>query len=154
MNDEIYERRRDELLVSTDRARLDVDLIQRELSSTYWASGIPRDVVVRSVAGSVAFGIYDADRQIGFARVITDLATYAYLADVFIVADRRRRGLGDWLVESILRHPQLQGLRRFALITRDAGSLYERHGFKPPAAPFGYMEIVDRDVYRRSQPTE
>lgn len=153
MNDEIYERRRGDLLLSTDRARLDLDLVHRELSGTYWASGIPRDVVTRSIAGSIAFGLYDADRQIGFARVITDLATYAYLADVFIVEDRRRRGLGDWLVESILRHPQLQGLRRFALITRDAGPLYERHGFTSPVQPFGYMEIVDRDVYRRPRPT-
>ena len=149
MNDEIYERRRGDLLVSTDRARLDVDLIHRELSGTYWASGIPRDVVERSIARSVAFGVYDAGRQVGFARVVSDLATYAYLADVFVVEERRRRGLGDWLVESILGHPQLQGLRRFALITRDAGPLYERHGFTAPPQPFGYMEIVDRDVYRR-----
>ena len=149
MNDEIYERRHDGLLVSTDRARLDVDLIHRELAGTYWASGIPRDVVERSIAGSIAFGLYDAERQVGFARVVTDLATYAYLADVFIVEDRRRRGLGDWLVESILRHPQLRGLRRFALVTRDAGPLYERHGFTQPPEPSGYMERVDRDVYRR-----
>jgi len=153
VNDEIYERRRGDLLLSTDRARLDLDLVHRELSGTYWASGIPREVVTRSIAGSIAFGLYDADRQVGFARVITDLATYAYLADVFIVEDRRRRGLGDWLVESILRHPQLQGLRRVALITRDAGPLYERHGFTSPVQPFGYMEIVNREVYRRPRPT-
>jgi GNAT superfamily N-acetyltransferase len=154
VNDEIYERRRDGLLVSTDRARLDVDLVHRELAGTYWASGIPRDVVERSIAGSIAFGLYDADRQVGFARVVTDLATYAYLADVFIVEDRRRRGLGDWLIESILRHPQLQGLRRIALITRDAGPLYERHGFTTPGQPSGYMEIVDREVYRRTRQAE
>ena len=153
MNDEIYERHRGDLLVSTDRSRLDVDLIHRELSNSYWASGVPRDVVDRSIAGSIAFGLYDAGRQVGFARVISDLATYAYLADVFIVEERRRLGLGDWLVESILRHPQLQGLRRFALITRDAGALYERHGFTAPAQPFGYMERVDREVYRRPRPT-
>ena len=147
MNDDLYERRRDDLLVSTDRARLDVDLIHRELSATYWASGIPRDVVARSIAGSIAFGLYEGGRQVGFARVISDLATYAYLADVFIVEDRRRHGFGDWLVESILRHPQLQGLRRFALFTRDAGPLYARHGFAAPAHPSGYMEKVDREVY-------
>ena len=154
MDDEIYERRREGLLVSTDRARLDVDLIHRELSGTYWASGIPRDVVVRSIVGSIAFGLYGADRQLGFARVITDTATYAYLADVFIVEDQRHRGLGDWLVESILRHPQLQGLRRFALMTRDASPLYQRHGFTTPDPPFGYMEIVDREVYQRHRPAE
>ena len=150
MNDEIYERRRGDLLVSTDRARLDVDLVHRELARTYWASGIPRDVVARSIAGSIAFGLYDAGSQVGFARVVTDLATYAYLADVLILESYRRRGLADWLVESILAHPQLQGLRRFALITRDAGPLYERHGFTAPASPSGYMEIVDREVYRRA----
>ena len=152
MNDAIYERRRGDLLVSTDRARLDVDLIHRVLGATYWALDIPRDVVVRSIAGSVAFGLYDDRQQVGFARVVSDLATYAYLADVFIVEERRGEGLGDWLVESIRLHPQLQGLRRFALITRDAGPLYARHGFTRPPEPFGYMELVDRQVYRRSGP--
>ncbi len=147
MNDAIFERRRGDLLVSTDRARLDVDLIHRVLAGTYWASGIPRDIVVRAIAGSIAFGLYERGRQVGFARVISDLATYAYLADVFIVEDCRGRGLGDWLVESIRLHPQLQGLRRFALITRDAGPLYARHGFIAPTEPSGYMEIVDREVY-------
>ena len=148
MNDAIFERRRgDDLLVSTDRARLDVDLIHRVLAGTYWASGIPRDLVVRAIAGSIAFGLYEDGRQAGFARVISDLATYAYLADVFIVEECRGRGLGDWLVESIRLHPQLQGLRRFALITRDAGPLYARHGFSAPPEPSGYMEIVDREVY-------
>ena len=147
MNDAIYERRRGDLLLSTDRARLDVDLIHRVLAATYWASGIPRDVVVRAIAGSIAFGLYESGQQVGFARVITDMATYAYLADVFIVEECRGRGLGDWLVESIRLHPQLQGLRRFALITRDAGPLYARHGFIAPTEPSGYMEIVDREVY-------
>jgi GNAT superfamily N-acetyltransferase len=149
VNDPIFERRRDDLLVSTDRSRLDVDLIHRVLSSTYWASGIPRGVVVRSIAGSIAFGLYERDRQVGFARVITDMATYAYLADVFIVEERRGRGFGDWLVESIRLHPGLQGLRRFALMTRDAGPLYARHGFAAPETVGGYMEIVDRNVYHR-----
>ena len=149
MNDPLYERRRGDLLVSTDRSRLDVDLIHRVLSTTYWASGIPRDVVVRSIAGSIAFGLYDGDSQVGFARVVTDMATYAYLADVIILEERRGQDLGDWLVESILLHPRLQGLRRFALMTRDAGPLYARHGFAAPESVGGYMEIVDRDVYRR-----
>jgi len=149
VNDAIFERRRGDLLVSTDRSRLDVDLIHRVLATTYWASGVPRDVVVRAIAGSIAFGLYEHDRQVGFARVISDMATYAYLADVFVVVERRGRGLGDWLVESIRLHPQLQGLRRFALITRDAGPLYARHGFVAPSEPSGYMEIVDREVYAK-----
>lgn len=149
MNDTIWERRRGDLLLSTDRARLDVDLIHGVLSATYWASGIPREIVERAIAGSIAFGLYDGGRQVGFARVITDMATYAYLADVFVVEARRGQGLGDWLVESIRLHPQLQGLRRFALITRDAGPLYARHGFVASSKPSGYMEIVDREVYTR-----
>jgi GNAT superfamily N-acetyltransferase len=152
VNDAIYERRRGDLLVSTDRARLDVDHVHRVLATTYWAAGIPRDVVARAIGGSISFGLYERGELVGFARVISDLATFAYLADVFVVDAQRGRGLGDWLVESILLHPQLQGLRRFALITRDAGPLYARHGFVAPAEPFGYMEIVDRDVYRRGSP--
>jgi len=147
VNDALFERRRGDLLVSTDRALLDVDLIHRVLATTYWASGIPRAVVVRAVAGSISFGLYEHGHQVGFARVISDMATYAYLADVFVVEECRGRGLGDWLVESIRLHPQLQGLRRFALITRDAGPLYARHGFVAPSEPSGYMEIVDREVY-------
>ena len=147
MNDLPYERRRDDTLVSTDRSRLDVDLVHRILSATYWAAGIPRDVVERSITGSIAFGLFEGQHQVGFARVITDLATYAYLADVFVLEECRGRGLGDWLVESILLHPQLQGLRRFSLFTRDAAPLYERHGFSAPTIPLGYMEIVNRDVY-------
>ena len=153
MNDAIYERRRGDLLLSTDRARLDVDVIHRVLATTYWAAGIPRDVVARAIAGSIAFGLFERGELVGFARVISDLATYAYLADVFVVEAQRGRGLGDWLVESILLHPQLQGLRRFALITRDAAPLYARHGFAAPAEPSGYMEIVDREVYRRASPS-
>jgi GNAT superfamily N-acetyltransferase len=153
VNDAIYERRRGNLLLSTDRARLDVDVIHRVLATTYWAAGIPRDVVARAIAGSIAFGLFERGELVGFARVISDLATYAYLADVFVVEAQRGRGLGDWLVESILLHPQLQGLRRFALITRDAAPLYARHGFAAPAEPSGYMEIVDREVYRRVSPS-
>jgi GNAT superfamily N-acetyltransferase len=149
VNDAPYERRRGGTVVTTDRSRLDVDLVHRVLSTTYWARNIPRDVIERSIAGSIAFGLFEEDRQVGFARVVTDLATYAYLADVFVVEECRGRGLGDWLVESIRLHPQLQGLRRFALITRDAGPLYARHGFSTPASPSGYMEIVDRDLYSR-----
>ena len=141
MNDVPYERRRDGTVVSTDRSRLDVDLVHRVLSATYWAKGIPRDIVERSIAGSIAFGLFEAERQVGFARVVTDLATYAYLADVFVVEECRGRGLGDWLVESIRLHPQLQGLRRFFLGTEDAHSLYRRFGFRSLANPGRMMEI-------------
>jgi GNAT superfamily N-acetyltransferase len=147
VNDRPYERARGSLVVSTDRDRLDVDLVHEVLGATYWAAGIPRDVLERSIRNSVAFGLYDGSAQVGFARVITDLATYAYLSDVFVVESRRGQGLGDWLIESIMLHPELQGLRRFALFTRDAASLYRRHGFAVLPAPNGYMEILTRDVY-------
>ncbi|MDB4882115.1 MAG: acetyltransferase, family [Gemmatimonadetes bacterium] len=147
MNDVAYERARDDVLVSTDRARLDVDLVHAALGSTYWAANIPRDVIVRSIENSIAFGVYEGGRQVGFARVVTDLATYGYLTDVFIGEEFRGRGLGDWLVESIVLHPQLQNLRRLALFTRDAASLYARHGFAPLEGPSGYMEILNRGVY-------
>jgi GNAT superfamily N-acetyltransferase len=148
VNDRPYERSRGSLTVSTDRTRLDIDLVHRVLGATYWAGGIPREVVERSIDGSVAFGLYDGVEQIGFARVVTDLATYAYLSDVFVVEHRRGNGLGDWLIESIMLHPELQGLRRFALFTRDAATLYARHGFTAATGPSGYMEILNRDVYR------
>ncbi|MEO6528917.1 MAG: GNAT family N-acetyltransferase [Gemmatimonadaceae bacterium] len=147
MNDVPFDRARGDVIISTDRTRLDVDLVHTVLAGTYWAANIPREVVVRSIDNSLAFGIYEARRQVGFARVITDLATYAYLSDVFIIEERRGRGLGKLLVESIVLHPQLQGLRRFALFTRDAAALYERHGFATPVSPSGYMEILNRGAY-------
>jgi GNAT superfamily N-acetyltransferase len=151
LGDAPYERVGDGVLVSTERARLDVALVHRFLNETYWAAGIPMSVVVRSIEHSVAFGLYRGPRQIGFARVVSDLATYGYLADVFIVEEERGRGLGEWLVESILLHPELRGLRRFALFTKDAASLYARHGFVAAEGLPSYMEIVDREVYRRPQ---
>jgi len=147
VNDVPYERTRGRLVASTERTRLDVDLVHRLLGGTYWAAGIPREVVARSIENSLAFGLYEGESQLGFARVVSDLATYGYLADVVVAEERRGQGLGDWLVESIVLHPQLQGLRRFALFTRVAASLYSRHGFRAPDAPSGYMEIVRRDVY-------
>src|ERR1051325_2407339 len=105
------ERRRDGYLISTDRERLDLDLIHRFLSEdAYWSPGVARDVVERSLENSICFGLYDGDEQVGFARVVTDCAAIAYLADVFVVRDHRGRGLGKWLVEAVLAHPDLQDL--------------------------------------------
>jgi N-acetylglutamate synthase-like GNAT family acetyltransferase len=143
-----YERQRDEFVVSDDPARLDLDFIHRSLAEeTYWARGIPRSVVERAVRHSLCFGLYGAAGQVGMARVITDRATFAYLCDVFIAKDCRGRGLGVWLVECILAHPDLQGLRRFSLLTKDAHELYRRFGFHKPDEPDNYMEIRWRDVY-------
>jgi GNAT superfamily N-acetyltransferase len=115
--------------ISTDKARLDVDLIHDFLShSSYWAQGRPLEVVQRSLARSLCFGVYDGAQQVGFARVVTDCATFAWLCDLFVVESQRGQGLGEWLVECIVAHPELRDLRIFLLATRDAHELYRRHG--------------------------
>lgn len=139
--------RRDEFRVSDDRALLDVGLIHSFLRESYWAAGIPRDVVERSLQGSLCFGLYEDETQVGFARCVTDRATYAYLADVFVLPTHRGRGLSKWLMECIVSHPDLQGLRRWNLVTRDAHRLYARFGFVPPRNPERHMEKVDAEVY-------
>jgi GNAT superfamily N-acetyltransferase len=142
--------RRGEHVISTDPSRLDRALIHDFLSrSSYWAAGIPRAVVERALEHSLCFGLYAPAGQIGLARVVTDRATVAYLADVFVLDAYRGRGLSKWLMEIVVAHPALQGLRRFLLNTRDAHGLYERFGFTAPACPEWSMERFDPDVYRR-----
>jgi GNAT superfamily N-acetyltransferase len=133
--------------ISTDTNEMDVDAVHAYLTRSYWSEGIPRDVVERSLRGSLCFGIFHGAAQIGFARVITDRATFAHLADVYVLEDHRGRGLGKQLVATILAHPDLQGLRRFQLMTRDAHELYRQFGFGPAARPTAYMEINRPDVY-------
>lgn len=135
--------------VSTDPARLDLDVIHGFLTRSYWSEGIPREVVAQSMKHSLCFGVFDGNQQIGFARVITDYTTFAYLADVFIIESHRGKGLSKFLMECIVTHPQLQGLRRWVLGTRDAHGLYAQYGFKPLAKPDRFMERHDPDVYRR-----
>jgi GNAT superfamily N-acetyltransferase len=139
--------RRDEFRLSDDPTLLDLDVIHGFLRESYWAAGIPREVVERSLRGSVCFGLYEGGAQVGFARCVTDRATYAYLADVFVLPSHRGRGLSKWLMECIAAHPDLQGLRRWSLITRDAHRLYAQYGFVPLPAPERYMEKVDPEVY-------
>jgi len=130
--------------VSTDPARLDVDAVHAFLKTSYWATGIPRDVVERAIEGSLPFGLYAPNgATAGFARAVTDRATYAYVADVFVLEPHRGRGLGKFLVESMLGHPDLQGLRRWALATYDAHGLYRQFGFAAPERPDIHM-FVDR----------
>jgi GNAT superfamily N-acetyltransferase len=119
------------------------------LTRSYWAQGVPREVVLRSVRHSLCFGAYDGGRQVAFARVITDRATFAYLADVFVVESHRGRGIARRLMSVIRAHPDLQGLRRWSLATRDAHGLYRQFGFTPLASPGLWMELHDPDVYRR-----
>lgn len=135
--------------VSTDPGRIDVDYVHHYLSTlSYWAGGIPRDVVARSIDNSIAFGLYQpGGGQVGFARVITDRATFAWLADVFIDPAMQGRGLGKGLMDAIFGHPDLQALRRFMLVTLDAHALYRQYGFADPPNPERLMAIVRNDLY-------
>ena len=135
--------------ISTDPERLNRALIRDFLAGSYWAPGIPSEIVDRSIEGALCFGIYEGGDQVGFARVITDRATFAYLADVFVLESHRGRGLAVWLMEVVMGHPELQNLRRWILMTRDAHGLYRKFGFREIADAGRCMEIVDREVYTR-----
>lgn len=144
--------RDDGFSVSDEKARLDLDRIYGWISGSYWAAGIPRDVFERSVAGAMCFGIHAPDgTQVGFARVMTDRATFGYIGDVFVVPQMRGRGLSKFLLDTIFAHPDLQGFRRWSLATRDAHALYARYGFTPLADPARYMERADPHVYARAK---
>lgn len=139
--------RRGEFAISADPARLDLAAIHGYLTRSYWAEGIPLETVRRSIEHSIPFGLYHGARQIGFARWITDHATFAYLGDVYVLEEYRGQGLGKWLLEVAVTHRDVQGQRRWVLLTRDAHALYARHGFEPLAAPQRYMERRWTDVY-------
>jgi GNAT superfamily N-acetyltransferase len=131
---------------SISTGRIDLDAVHAFLSRSFWAEGIPRDLVARAAANSVCFSLFDGQSQVGFARVVTDRATFAYLCDVYVLESHRGRGLGKWLIETVMHHPDLQGLRRFLLVTRDAHGLYARHGFAVAAAG-RHMEIFRPGLY-------
>lgn len=144
-----YEVREGDVVVSDDRSLLDRALVHRFLSErSYWAKGVSCEVVERSIEHSLCFGVYRAGRQVGFARVVSDFATFAWLADVFIVEEERGRGLSKRLVAAILAHPQLQGLRRFLLGTLDAHGLYAQFGFEPIKEVERFMEIRRPNPYK------
>jgi GNAT superfamily N-acetyltransferase len=133
--------------ISTDRSRLNADLIHSFLSNTsYWATGRSLEVVERSIENSLCFGIYQNSEQVGFARVVTDYATFAWIADVFVLPEHRGRGLSKWLMEVMLVHPQLQGFRRWVLSTKDAHGVYERFGFIKLHRPDRWMERPDPNM--------
>jgi GNAT superfamily N-acetyltransferase len=134
--------------ISCDRGRLDLDLVHEFLSNdSYWARGRSRERVVRSVENSLPFGLYKGERQVGFARAVTDYATFAWLADVFVADSERGQGLGLWLVETVIAHPELRGVRRWLLATRDAQELYRRFGFRDlKDSPLGWMEKLDPQI--------
>ena len=139
-----------EFTVSTDRERIDLDVVHGFLTECYWAKGIPRDVVARSMENSLCFGLYGAGKQVGFARVISDYATYAYIGDVFVLGPFRGRGLGKWLIECVMKYPRLHGLRRWSLVTRDGHGLYSQFGFEPLKKPQNYMELHRPDIYQET----
>jgi len=141
----------DEYEISEDKGRLDIDAIHAYLTQSYWSPGISREIVQRAVEGSMCFGVYRGAAQVGFARVITDQATFAYLADVYILEPHRGRGLSRRLMRYIVSRPQLRGLRRFMLVTRDAHELYRQFGFTELANPARMMEILRPDVYQPAQ---
>ena len=145
------------LVLSTDRSLVDLDAVHGFLSTCYWSPGIARERVARAIEHSLCIGVYDPSSprpdgrpgQAAFARVVTDCASFAYLCDVYIEESHRGRGLSKWLMETILAHPDLQGLRRFCLMTRDAHGLYQQYGFTPMPDPAKYLERVDREGYKQ-----
>ena len=137
---------KDGYLVSTDKSKIDVETVHDFLSHSYWAENIPLGVVRKSIENSLCFGIYHQQKLVGFARAISDFATFAYLADVFILQSHRGKGLSKWLMECVLKHPELQGLRRWMLATKDAHGLYEQFGFKSFHWPERWMEKFDENA--------
>lgn len=137
---DVYEVRRDKIRITTDQNLISVDEVHAYLSRSYWAKGIERSLVERALKYSLCFGLFDEEEQIGFARVITDYTAIGYLADVFVLETHQGRGLGTFLVESVLAHPELQTLRRFILVTADAHELYRKFGFDSPSQPEMYMD--------------
>ena len=136
----LLETSRGNFIISTDARRLDLDAITDMLSRAYWAKGRTREVIARYVTHSLVFGVYEGSKQIGLARVVSDYTTFAWLCDVFIHEEYRGQGIGKWLIETVIAHPDLQGLRRFILMTSDAHGLYSQFGFQPLANPESVME--------------
>jgi GNAT superfamily N-acetyltransferase len=142
--------RQGDYLISTDPARLDLEVIHDYLSNqSYWAAGIPKELVRKALENSLCFGLYQDEHQIGLVRVVSDFATFAYVSDVFILPQARGLGLSKWLMSVVMAHPSLQGLRRWSLATTDAHSLYTRFGFTPLHNPERHMEIFDPEIYTR-----
>lgn len=141
---------RNRFSISTDKSKLDLDVIHNFLSSnSYWAENIPLSVVQKCIENSFCFGVYEGEKQVGFARVITDYSTFAYFSDVFILEEYRGLGLGMWLIETMMSHPELQGLRRWMLATKDAHWLYRQFGFEELKTPEWFMEICNPNIYKQ-----
>lgn len=141
---------KDDYEIDDDTARLDLDVVHGFVTTSYWAEGVPRDVVERSLANSLNLGLYHGGSQVGLTRAVPDRATFAWVGDVFVLPEHRGRGLGHWMIGALLAHPDLAGLRRFMLATSDAHQVYAECGFVPLADPGRYMEVTRpaRDLYR------
>ncbi len=139
---------KDDFTITTDKSKMDIDIIHGYLSRSYWAQGVPRAIIQKSIEGALCFAVLHGSRQVGFARVITDKATFGYLSDVFILEEYRGKGLSKWLMEIILGHPELQNFRRFLLSTRDAHGLYRQFGFKDLVSPENWMQVYNPEVYK------
>lgn len=137
-----------DFVITSDPAAVDLDAVHAYLRRSYWAEDIPRDLLARAVANSIPFSVKLGAEQVGFARVITDRATFAYLSDVYILEAYRGRGLARRLMDAVMAHPDLQGLRRFSLTTRDAEGLYRQYGFRELATPQRHLEIVRPGMYK------
>jgi N-acetylglutamate synthase-like GNAT family acetyltransferase len=147
MSSEFFKETKDGFTISTDKSKLDFDVIFDYLSNrSYWAAGVPMDKVKRAADNSICFGVYENDMQVGYARVVSDKATIGYIADVFILETHRGRGLSKWLMECILKHPELQGFRRWVLLTKDAHGLYKQFGFTEPEDISLYMELRKKEI--------
>jgi GNAT superfamily N-acetyltransferase len=145
---EYYEQTKGEFTISTDRDLLQIEAIHKFLSEeSYWAQNRTKEQTATAIKNSLPFGVYKGENQIGFARVVTDYATFAYLGDVYILEEFRGSGLSKWLMETIVDHPDLQGFRRWVLATKDAHTLYEKYGFTPLKHPERWMEKAARDAY-------
>ena len=141
--------------ISCDPQEMDITVIHGYISSSYWAKNIPIETMTKAVNNSLCFGVFtNAGKQVGFARMVTDSATFAYLADVFVLEDHRGQGLSKWLMQKILEHPELQGIRRMTLATSDAHGLYEQFGFKALQSPKIFMELHQPNVYKNQQDPE
>lgn len=136
--------------ISTDKSRLDLDMLHSFLTESYWSPGIPKETVKKAIDNSICFGAYDGEgKQVGFARAVTDKASFAYLADVFVLSEFRGKGISKMIMEAYNTHPDLQGLRRHMLATRDAHQLYKKYGFVPVPNPEILMQRHDPEVYKR-----
>lgn len=151
MLEQIIEVIQENFMVSTDKSKLDLSVIHAFLTKSYWATNIPFEIVKKSIENSLCFGVYDNGKQIGFARVISDYATFAYLADVFVLPENRGNGLSKFLMQTIKTHPELQNLRRWMLATKDAHKLYEKFGFTRLVDPDPIMVISNPNIYQSHQ---